>query len=95
MPTSSNVSTTPNDLNGNQNNLESIRRIYYGAFIHSLSLSTIEYIQNGLMAVSEAGVISWFEKEIPSDSVDRIVREKGWHGAEIVMVKRGEFIIPG
>ncbi|GAA5843150.1 hypothetical protein JCM11251_003945 [Rhodosporidiobolus azoricus] len=73
------------------------RRVFHGTLIHSRSLTEIEYIQNALIAVDEAGTIAFVEREVPADQVAGRLKDLCWNGAEVEVVRmqKGEFLIPG
>ncbi|GAA5884764.1 hypothetical protein JCM6882_005383 [Rhodosporidiobolus microsporus] len=73
------------------------RRVFHGTVIHSRSLTEIEYLQDALLGVDEAGTIAFVEREMPVDEVEGRLGEMGWVGAdvEVIRMKKGEFLIPG
>ncbi|KAI5477118.1 guanine deaminase [Pseudohyphozyma bogoriensis] len=71
------------------------RRIFHGAIVHSLSLTEIEYLPSALLGVNQSGTIAFLDRDVPSSSVKAKVAEHGWEGAEVVVVKKGEFLCPG
>lgn len=69
--------------------------MFHGTLIHSLTLTKLEYIESGLLGVDEAGVIRFVEKGVEKGEVGGKLGAAGWEGAEVVYLKRGEFLIPG
>ena len=72
--------------------------MFYGTLVHSLSLTEIEYLENALLGVEENGVIAFLDKAVSSAAdVDRRLQAHGWsrQDAQVVKLKRGEFLMPG
>lgn len=69
--------------------------MFHGTLIHSLTLTKLEYIKEGLIGVDEAGVIAFVEKDVEEGDVGGMLEGAGWGGVEVVRLKRGEFLIPG
>ncbi|GAA6031719.1 hypothetical protein JCM8097_001951 [Rhodosporidiobolus ruineniae] len=73
------------------------RRVFHGTLVHSRSLTDIEYLQDALLGVDEAGGIAFVEKAVPVDEVDERLSRLGWGDTDVEMVRlrKGEFLIPG
>ena len=71
------------------------RRVFYGTLIHSLTLTKLEFIRNGLLGVDEAGVIAFLEKDVEAGQVGGMLAAAGWDGVQVTVLNRGEFLIPG
>ncbi|TKA57415.1 hypothetical protein B0A53_00644 [Rhodotorula sp. CCFEE 5036] len=74
------------------------KRVFYGTLVHSLSLTEIEYLENALLGVDENGVIAFLDKAVSSAAdVDQRLEAHGWsrQDAQVVELKRGEFLMPG
>lgn len=72
--------------------------MFYGTLVHSLSLTEIEYLENSLLGVDENGVIAFLDKEVSSAAdVDQRLEAQGWsrQDAQVVEMKRGDFLMPG
>lgn len=72
--------------------------MFYGTLVHSLSLTEIEYLENALLGVDENGVIAFLDKAVSSAAdVDQRLEAHGWsrQDAQVVELKRGEFLMPG
>ncbi|KWU44150.1 Metallo-dependent hydrolase [Rhodotorula sp. JG-1b] len=74
------------------------KRVFHGTLIHSLSLTEIEYLENALLGVDEHGVIAFLDNAVSSAAdVDQRLEAHGWsrQDAQVVEMKRGEFLMPG
>lgn len=71
------------------------RRVFHGALVHSLSLTELEFLPTALLGVNEAGVIAFLDPIVPASEVESKLKEHGWGGAELVVLRRGEFLCPG
>ncbi|KEI39127.1 uncharacterized protein L969DRAFT_95270 [Mixia osmundae IAM 14324] len=71
--------------------------VYYGTFVHSLDVLTLEYLKDTLLGVDEQGVISFVEQGVSREDVKSRITNKGsqWQDAKIVRLARGDFIVPG
>lgn len=71
--------------------------LYHGAFIHSLSLSALEHVLEGLIYV-ESGVIVWIERDVPSTKVQDAAAKHGillGDGGVEVIELGNDFLVPG
>jgi guanine deaminase len=73
----------------------SLPTVYYGAVINPVSLTDYQAIPNCLLAVSPTGQIEWLEGNVVGSMVQETMAQKGWLEADVVLLKHGEFIIPG
>ncbi|KAK4701263.1 guanine deaminase, partial [Phenoliferia sp. Uapishka_3] len=71
------------------------RRVFYGSLIHSLTLTNLEVLPSALLGINQAGIIAFLDKSISPDQVEATIKSHGWEGAELVRLKRGEFLCPG
>ncbi|KAL7270989.1 hypothetical protein RUND412_006287 [Rhizina undulata] len=73
------------------------RTIYYGTFVHSVSLKKLEIIENGAVGVREDGKIEWIERDVESVEDIRKRRGYGWGVNDAGVVESGEagFFFPG
>lgn len=71
--------------------------LYYGSFVHSVSLDELDFCLDALVCVSEDGYISWVERNVdPSQLQDAASR----HGVNLddvdfVELGRNDFLCPG
>lgn len=71
------------------------KRVFFGSFVHSLSKRRIEYLTDTLLAVDEDGLISFVQSSVSPDEIQPLLHAQGWQDAEVVVLRKGEFIIPG
>ncbi|KAF9088015.1 hypothetical protein BGX29_006415 [Mortierella sp. GBA35] len=71
----------------------SISKVFYGTFIHSVSIKEIEYIPNGLLFVDAFGRISKIIKNIPKDQFRGSLH--GVDESKVILLNDDQFIIPG
>lgn len=70
--------------------------VYYGALVEPVDLRTFRALPRALVAVSPAsGDIEWVEDEVPAHALQDVLAKHGVEGAEIVELRRGEFLMPG
>lgn len=49
-----------------------------------------------MLAVDETGVIAFIQHDVKAEDIDSLLAtQKDWETAEVVKLKRGEFLIPG
>jgi guanine deaminase len=73
----------------------SVPTVYYGSVINPTSLDAYEASPHCLIAVSSRGDIDWLVHDVPDSMVQEVMGQQGCTDAEVVTLKRGEFIIPG
>ena len=74
------------------------RTIYYGTFIHNISLTELEILENAAIGVDENGNIAFVEKNRTEVAdLDRVVEERGWAEYDVVRGDGGgcRFWFPG
>ena len=54
------------------------KSIYFGTFIHNVSLSEVEILENSAVGVDEKGVIVFVEKDVGRSDVLRVAENHGW-----------------
>ncbi|KAF2967043.1 hypothetical protein GQX73_g6559 [Xylaria multiplex] len=71
--------------------------VFYGTFIHSLSLDQLEIIEDGLIVITPDGVISNLVKSISKELVRQHLATLGLSEPqyEVRFLDRGQFLIPG
>lgn len=69
--------------------------VFYGALVNPKSLTSYEALPNCLLAVSRTGAIEWVVKDVHGPMVEQVMAQKGCIDADVVELKRGEFIMPG
>lgn len=72
--------------------------LYYGSFVHSISLTELEYLVDALVYVAD-GTITWIEKDVESSLVQEMAGRHGLNlddmGLEFVQLDEGDFVCPG
>jgi guanine deaminase len=72
--------------------------LYHGQFVHSISLTELEYLVDALVYVAD-GAIAWIEKDVDGSLVQEIAARHGLTlddpGLEVVSLEEGDFICPG
>ncbi|KAF9295503.1 hypothetical protein BGZ88_001965 [Linnemannia elongata] len=71
----------------------SISKVFYGTFIHSVSLKEIEYVPKGLLFVDTHGRIAKIIKSVPKDQFRGAL--DGVEESKVVLLNDDQFIIPG
>ncbi|KAG8907518.1 hypothetical protein FRB99_003891 [Tulasnella sp. 403] len=76
---------------------DSRARIIYGGVVHALSLTKLEILERGLIAVGADGKIAWVEGDVEGSRLQEVVSSHGWtlDGVEFVELKKGEWVMPG
>ncbi|EIN07156.1 Metallo-dependent hydrolase [Punctularia strigosozonata HHB-11173 SS5] len=69
--------------------------VYYGAVINPTSLTEYRSSPQSLIAVSAQGDIDWVVYDVQDSMVQQVMAERGYTEADVVVLKRGEFIMPG
>ena len=69
--------------------------VFYGLVINSQTLSSYQALPDCLLCVSPSGDIDWIEEDIAASMVQEAMAQKGSLDADLVELKRGEFIMPG
>ena len=69
--------------------------MYYGTFVHSVSISELEICENGAIGVDGYGKIAFIEREV--ESVEQVLRRyPQWaQGGKVVKAAEGGFFFPG
>ena len=70
------------------------RRVFYGSFVHSISLTELAYLEHTLLGVDARGEIA-FVRAVESHAVEGTLEQLGWADAQLVRLKHDEFIMPG
>ncbi len=69
--------------------------LYYGSFVHSTSLTTLEQCTSSLIYVSK-GLIQWVEKHVESSRVQEVAASHGLMLDDVDVVELGgDFLVPG
>ena len=73
------------------------KSLYFGTFIHNVSLPEIEILENTAIGVDENGVILFIERGIERGYIARIAESHGWTewDSYVHQGKRTEFWFPG
>jgi guanine deaminase len=69
--------------------------VYHGAVINPKTLTSLQASPNCLLAVSSEGDIAWIVDNVPPAMVQETLLQHGCQDADVVALKRGEFIMPG
>ncbi|KAF9975488.1 hypothetical protein BGZ65_008230, partial [Modicella reniformis] len=70
-----------------------ISSVYYGTFIHSISLEEIEFVKDGLLFVDNLGRITKFLKDVHKDHLQS--KLEGVPENKVFILDEYQFIIPG
>lgn len=72
------------------------KTVYYGTFIHSLSLSNLDISPSGAIGVDESGRIAFIERNA-SALQEILTKYPEWaeDGGRVVRAKKGGFFFPG
>lgn len=69
--------------------------LYYGSFVHSTSLTTLEHCTSSLIYVHR-GIIQWVEKNVDSSHVQEVAAAHGLMLDDVDVVElQGDFLVPG
>jgi guanine deaminase len=77
--------------------MASSSQLFYGSFVHSLSLTELEHSVDSLIYVRN-GVIEWVEKDVHSSQVQEVALTRGLvigDGSVEVVELGGDFLCPG
>ncbi|KAK9708664.1 hypothetical protein K7432_009497 [Basidiobolus ranarum] len=66
--------------------------VFYGNYIHSVNITTLEYITDGVIVVDAAGKITQVEKS-SSESEAKLIAHN--HGVNLTQLDNHKFIMPG
>lgn len=71
--------------------------LYYGALVDPVDLRTFRALPRALLAVAPRGDIAWLEEDVPAHALQEVLAAHGLPdaGAEVVPLRRGEFLMPG
>lgn len=74
------------------------RMIYFGTFVHAVSLGKLEILEGAAIGVDENGIIAFIEVDVEERGVAKVLEKKyGW--TDSVVVKRDEnstaYFFPG
>jgi guanine deaminase len=70
-------------------------KIFLGAFVHCKTQTELEIVENGAIGVDESGVIKFVERDVKSLDEVKGTADGSWSDAEVVTVKKGNWIFPG
>lgn len=56
--------------------------VYYGTFVHSISLANLEIVTNGVLVVDGEGVIAHVEKNVKD--FDAYLAKSSYKGAKVI-----------
>ncbi|KAJ9111433.1 hypothetical protein QFC19_001202 [Naganishia cerealis] len=73
--------------------------LYYGSFVHSTSLTQLEYLVDALVYVSDGSIV-WIERDIDAAQLQEITAKHGLDlerqaGLDFVQLDERDFICPG
>ncbi|KAF9104318.1 hypothetical protein BGX27_010144 [Mortierella sp. AM989] len=71
----------------------SITKVFYGTLIHSVSISQIEYIKQGLLFIDTQGKIAKLVKNVAQDKVESTL--EGVDSEKVIHLNDDQFVIPG
>src|SRR4051794_18230112 len=68
----------------------------HGTFVHCLSNTEIEYVENGLLGFDHAGVIRVVERDVSTESaLEDILTRNGCGMANLTRLTKHQFVMPG
>ncbi|KAG0328643.1 hypothetical protein BGZ99_004913 [Dissophora globulifera] len=70
-------------------------KVFYGTIIHSVSVSEIEFISNGLLFVDAQGRVAKLLRNVPQDQLQDGLAGIDLAVAELTVLEDNQFIIPG
>ena len=76
------------------NPISTMKNIYIGPFVHSLSLKKLEVCPDGAIGVDESGFIAFVERD-GSRHIEAIRAREGWKDAKLHHTTGRGFYIPG
>jgi hypothetical protein len=76
--------------------------LYYGSFVHSTSLTQLEYLVDTLVYVSDGSIV-WIETDVHTSQLQDVTAKHGLdleglattHGTDFVQLDERDFICPG
>lgn len=72
--------------------------VYTGSYVHSVSLTELEYVENAVICIVE-GVIAWIEKDVTVHQLQDIAVKHGLDleggAVDVVELEADEFFSPG
>lgn len=72
------------------------KTVFFGSFVHSVSLNKLEILENAAIGVDENGIIAFVEKNIENFSIEDIKSQQdGWSDARVVSIEGTGFYFPG
>jgi guanine deaminase len=69
--------------------------IFYGALVTPRSLTAYAALPSALLAVDADGDIAWLVEDVSPHALQDELAARGCDGADVVALRRGEFLIPG
>jgi guanine deaminase len=75
-----------------------VKKVFYGTFIHSISLERLEILEKAAIGVNEKGIIAFIYKDVDESELAAKVKTKyGWETWETIKRDSGSitFFFPG
>ena len=69
--------------------------VLYGDLINPDTLTSLRICRKSLVAVGKLGSIDWIIEDVEASDIHKILSDRGCPDAGVVVLKPGEFIIPG
>ncbi|KAG6865190.1 hypothetical protein C0991_004561 [Blastosporella zonata] len=69
--------------------------IFYGAVITPKTLTSYDALPNCLLSVGASGKIDWIEENVETHALQDTLAQKGLVDVDVVVLKAGEFLLPG
>lgn len=70
-------------------------RVFYGAVVHSVSLTELEILENAVLAVTSDGCILGLERNVSKDDLETSLKTLGVSDCPVTELSHGQFLIPG
>ncbi|ORX96401.1 guanine deaminase-like protein [Basidiobolus meristosporus CBS 931.73] len=85
---------TPADFAANQASA-SAPRLFYGRFVHNTDLENLEYVNNGIIFIDEAGKILETHKDATEEKLAELQQQHGLSEENVVRLGDKQFLMPG
>ncbi|CAG8555036.1 1676_t:CDS:1 [Funneliformis caledonium] len=73
-----------------------ISKVFYGTLIHSLSLKSLEILQNTLLGIDCFGKIAFIEKDVLEEKIlNEIIVQWKFPEEEVIRLSKWQFLMPG
>src|ERR1700742_2849355 len=70
-------------------------KAYYGAMVNPIDPAKLDFLPNALVAVTDDGLIAWFERDVHSSLVQDVMAQHTWIDAPVIQINSDEWLMPG